>query len=159
MRLNGLKRFMATLAATAVAVAALLGARCFSVCRLSRLDGERTFYLYSASSQALCKKTLSFTDVFYIQGESVRFSWKKQGFGDSISTAITGSQTALAEEIADYFGAEILFIERTNGVLLAYCHSGQMQGGVQLQGKWVNLHIALRGQTCAVGTPLIFDGF
>lgn len=159
MRLNGLKRFMATLAATLVAVATLLSARCFSVCRLSRLDGERTFYLYSASSQALCKKTLSFTDVFFVQGESVRFLWKKQGFGGATTSSVNGSQTALAEEIANYFGAEILFIEKTNGTLSVYCHSGQMQGGVRLQGEWVNLHIALRGQTCAVGTPLIFDGF
>ena len=155
MQGNGLKRFLATAAATLVGLVVLLGARCFSVCRLSRVDGERTFYLYSLSSQALCKKTLTCTDVFFVRGESVRFQWKEQGFGNAVNVP----QKALAEEIAAQFGAEVLFFEKTGNVLSAYCHSKQFSDGVKVQGDWVNLHIALRGQSCTVGTPLIFDGF
>lgn len=153
MRFWQFKRFLAAFAAALVGIGAFVGARCFSVCRLSAIEGARTFYLHSPSSQALCKTTLSIFDIFSLQGECVRFEWKKQGFGQ------TDSLKAIAEEIAAFYGAEILFFENAGGSLSVYCYSPRLVGGIDVDGEWVNLHIALRGNTCAVGTPLIFDGF
>lgn len=65
----------------------------------------------------------------------------------------------VAREIAGLYGAEVLFFERSSGTLSAYCHSKKLVGGVEVNGNLVNLHIALRGKRCVVGTPLVFDGF
>lgn len=65
----------------------------------------------------------------------------------------------VAREIAGLYGAEVLFFERASGTLSVYCHSQKLVGGVEVNGNLVNLHIALRGKRCVVGTPLVFDGF
>lgn len=61
--------------------------------------------------------------------------------------------------LKEQFGAELLFTEEAAGVVNYYLYAEKLGQGVLINGKEVNLHIAVaRGQTAA-GTPLIFGGF
>ena len=133
---------LALLLALAVGLAVKMG----SVCKLSAVSGERTFYLHSASSQGLRKERLRVSELGNAAGESVRFFY--DGNGENV-----------AREIAETYGAEILFVEESCGKKSFYCFVGNWNHGLSLYGERVNLHIAFGDGVCAVGTPIIFDGF
>jgi hypothetical protein len=40
-----------------------------------------------------------------------------------------------------------------------YAFSPNLPNGTQVQGKKINLHIAVSAERCTVGTPIIFGGF
>ncbi len=116
--------------------------------KFSNLQGERTFYLYNASSQSLQKQELSLLDVFYIKGESVQF-------------AFSGETETEAERIAALYGGRILFTEEVLGVTSYYGYTPNFSDGVNINGVRVNLHIAFckERETCVVGSPIIFGGY
>ena len=141
-----LKNCISTLLALVVclAVGACLYAR--DRVALRGLQGERTFYLQSASSQSLIKQTLSFKDLPCLTGESVTFTLQEE------------KEEAL-REILRLYEAEILFTEEACGVVSYYASAKKLGKGIDLYGYAVNLHIAIEGTRCAVGTPIIFGGF
>ena len=99
---------------------------------------------YGESSSCLMKRTDAplFTKLAGgVRGESARYA------GDRY------------EEIKARFHAELLFEEETDGTVNKYLYSPDLGGGVMLEGYLVNLHIALRAEETAVGTPLIFGGY
>lgn len=145
--LEGLKNHLKMLVATVLALAFGLGVFWHNTSSLSVLEGERTYYLYSPSSQAQMKDALTFTDAFFLTGESVRFSVAAE------------DKENLVEEIAELFRAELVAKESVSGVTSYYLYSTNLRGGVRVQGRKVNLHIAVSGDSCAVGTPIIFGGF
>lgn len=106
--------------------------------------GER-YELYTGTSSALCLETdcplLDKLRLGGVRGESVRYT------GD------------LAEEIAEQFRGELLFTEEACGVKNYYLYSPFLGEGILLNGRLVNLHIAVNGEQTAAGTPLIFGGF
>jgi hypothetical protein len=120
-----------------------------NVCRLDKTAGKRTFYIKNASSQALQKENLGIFDIFKVKGESVRFDFK----------ADEKNAETLAQEICQVYQAEIVKIERVYGAVSYYAYSPKLGGGVAVDGKKVNLHIAVGETQAAVGTPLIFGGF
>lgn len=62
------------------------------------------------------------------------------------------------EELKTQYGAELLFTEESCGVKNYYLYSPCFSDCVRLNGYCVNLHIAVRGEQTAVGSPLIFGG-
>ena len=116
--------------------------------KFSDLQGERTFYLYNASSQSLQKHELSLSDIFSVKGESVQFFF-------------SGEAKAEAERIAALYGGRILFKEEVLNVVSYYAYTPNFSDGVTVDGVKINLHIAFckeRG-TCVVGSPIIFGGY
>ena len=153
-----LKSFIQTL----VALILVTGVLCFfwgmNVSRFSTIEGEHVFYLQSASSQGLRKEKLTLRDFPNIRGESVRFSILQQ----------TGTQNMtekeaekIAETIAKEYDAVILFTEEIAGIKSYYAHTFRWHDGVMLEGRKVNLHIAihLKNGEGAIGSPIIFDGY
>ena len=142
-------------AAVAVVFSLLLavGIRAVNVSKFSAIEGERTFFLDSASSQALIKTELALSDLGRVKGECVSFS---------IHT-YEGGRYALSEEIAveiaARYGAEIQCIEECAGVTSYYAYTARWQEYMLVDGKPVNLHIAVSKEECVVGTPIIFGGF
>ena len=65
----------------------------------------------------------------------------------------------IAQEIAAFYEAEILFIEEACGAVSYYAYTKRWQDGLYINGVKINLHIAVGKDTLAVGTPIIFDGF
>ncbi|MBQ8295869.1 MAG: hypothetical protein IJX87_05495 [Clostridia bacterium] len=143
-----LKTYFSALLAMSACVGTLVIVYCGNVCKFSALEGERTFYLGSASSQGLQAQTLTLRDLPYVKGESVAFS-VEQGVG----------KEALAAEIAKKYDAEIVFTESVCGVTSYYACSERWQESVTLYGKKINLHIAVSEEKCVVGCPIIFGGF
>ena len=76
-----------------------------------------------------------------VKGESVRYEGNRY------------------EELKEAFDAELLFTETECGVTNYYLYSQKLGGGVALGGYLVNLHVAVRENRTAVGTPVIFGGF
>ena len=142
--LNGL---LSLLTAAAIAVVLGLGVYMLNACKLRAIKGERVFYLNSQSSQGLRKTELELRDYAHITGESVCFARGEE------------SAEELAGEIAEKYSAEILFTEEAAGVLSFYCYTPIWDNGILVNGQTVNLHIAVAEEQCAVGTPIIFDGF
>ena len=141
---NGL---LSLLTAAAIAVVLGLGVYMLNACKLRAIKGERVFYLNSQSSQGLRKTELELRDYARITGESVSFARGEE------------SAEELAGEIAEKYSAEILFTEEAAGVLSFYCYTPIWDNGILVNGQTVNLHIAVAEEQCAVGTPIIFDGF
>ncbi len=143
---SGVKSFLKTAAAAAAAclVAAFLFVMYFS----AFTGGEKCYYLYSASSQAETKEALTFGELFFVRGESrvYRLEEGEDAF-------------AFAESIAEKYGAELVFEESAGGTVSRYYASAALKGGIVLNGKLVNLHIAVRNASVAVGTPVIFGGW
>lgn len=115
-----------------------------NVSRFSTLEGERVFYLESASSQGLRSEKLKFSDLFSIRGESVM---------------LQRSETSELQEFFTEFHAEVLFTEEACGVTSYYAYSTKILDGVYVQGQKVNLHVAVNESRVVVGSPIIFDGF
>lgn len=141
-----LKTFFMAFAALAVSCAFCLCLQLANTCKLSAIDGERTFYLRNASAQALRTQNMSLQDTFYVKGESVRL-------------ILRGDGEEFAARILQTFRAETLFKEEVCGVVSYYCYAPALGKGVCVNGKNVNLHIAVGEGRAAVGTPMIFDGF
>lgn len=141
------RRFFGFLTAVAIAAAVGLGVYVMNACKLRALKGERVFYLDSDSSQGLRKTELALKDFSRITGECVRFE-REEGVAEEI-----------AREIAEKYGAEILFTEEAAGVISFYGYTDAWDCGVVVNGQTVNLHVAVADTQCAVGTPIIFDGF
>lgn len=141
---NGL---LSLLTAAAIAVVIGLGVYMLNSCKLRAIKGERVFYLNSQSSQGLRKTELELRDYARITGESVCFARGEE------------SAEELAGGIAEKYSAEILFTEEAAGVLSFYCYTPIWDNGILVNGQTVNLHIAVAEEQCAVGTPIIFDGF
>lgn len=109
--------------------------------------GEKTYYLYSASSQAEMREELSFGDLFFVRGESAVYRTEGE------------DAEKFAEELAEKYRAELLFEEKAGGTLSGYYYSPLLKGGTTIGGKFVNLHIAIRADGVAAGTPVIFGGW
>ncbi len=139
-------QFFKLIVSVAFAATVCFAVKAANISKLSAFSGERTFYLDSASSQALTKTSLSFSDIFRVRGESVTFSLPK-------------AEETFVQELLNGYGAELLDIESACGVTSYYAFVPTWSEGVQIEGKRVNLHIAIEGERCAVGTPIIFGGF
>ena len=146
-----LKTALTTLFALVFVFVALLITGSANICRFSGIEGERTFYLDSASSQGLRTDTLSIRDLTRVRGESVRFVLEEN---------VGGAQgKAMAEEIAKRYEATILFMEEACGTVSYYGYTPRFSDGVWVNGRKINLHIAFGNGVGAVGSPIIFDGF
>lgn len=143
------KKFVYLAVAVVFSLAFVIGIKAVSVSKLSEIKGERTFFLDSASSQALMKTELALSDLGRVKGECVSFS----------INVCEGIRYALSEEIATRYGAEIQFIEECVGVTSFYAYTARWQEFILVDGKPVNLHIAVSKEKCVVGTPIIFGGF
>ena len=143
-----LKNFIKLTLALVFSLACFFCVKAANVSRLSFLQGERAYYLDSASSQSLIKTQLTAWDLFRVQGESVCFTLEEE-------------KENFARSLVESYGGEILFIEEIAGTVSYYAYVPKWGQGIALYGKQVNLHIAVSvdEKQCKVGTPIIFGGF
>ena len=143
------KNFIITLLSATLCCGLVLWLSASSVCRFSDFEGERAFYLYSASSQGLRKQTLGLSDFKHVRGESVRVALKGE------------SAEVFAGKLLEKYGAELIFTEEACGVRSYYAYTPLWADGVWINGEKINLHIAVREEkdVAVVGSPIIFDGY
>jgi hypothetical protein len=118
------------------------------VVKFEDLQGERVFYLDSASSQGLLKDKISWLDFPRVRGESVRYSRQEQTSNEEI-----------LRFIVEKYHATVLFSEEVDGVVSYYCYTDEWTDHVRVEDKKVNLHVAISTAQCVVGAPIIFGGF
>lgn len=75
------------------------------------------------------------------------------------SVAITKNAGFNYQNIVDSTGAQLVFVEQIDGVISYYYFSNNLPKIADINGKKVNLHIAVSGEKVKVGTPLIYGGF
>ena len=137
----------------------VLAAACciwIKVARLSRfadIEGERTYFLDSASSQGLQKSSLDWMDIARVKGECVYTEISAYAGGRYLT------KDEIAEEIIKKYGAEVLFCEEVSGVLSYYAYTDAWADGVYIYGRKINLHVAVGDEYLAVGTPIVFGGY
>lgn len=149
---KAVKNFFKLTLAVAFSLACVFCVKSAHLSRLSFLQGERAYYLDSASSQSLVKTELTAWDLFRVQGESVCFT-----IGDEVEAEKEAFVRALVERL----GGEIRFAETLDGTVSYYGYIPKWGKGLSLYGKQINLHIAVsdKDNRCKVGTPIIFGGF
>lgn len=138
-----LKTCMKTVVAAAIALFVFLSFSAFSVCKLSAIEGEKTFFLDSASSQGVRATELSPFQLFRVKGESV---------------CIKTDENTL-ERILSLYDAKVRFTEKVSGVTSYYCYTEKWSNGIMINGVKINLHIAVGESQTFVGTPIIFGGY
>lgn len=77
-----------------------------------------------------------------VTGESARYADARDAFAQ-----------------AETLGARLCFCERAGDIVNYYYHTPRLRGGVEVGGMTVNLHVAVRGESASIGTPLIFGGY
>lgn len=142
-----LKSWIKVSVACCLAVGVLLMMRTGNAVQLYKTQGDRTFYLFTPSSQAVQTSMLDLKTVLFVEGESVCFARPKE------------EALEIAKGIVSCYGGEIVCEEEACGVRCFYAFVPNLVGGVLVQGKMVNLHIAVSDTQCQVGTPLLFGGF
>jgi hypothetical protein len=148
-----LKNFICVAIAVIFCLFFAVGVKAVSVTRLAGIEGERTYFLDSASSQGLRTQTLSLNDLTRVKGECVFTEISAYQGGRYLT------KEGIAQEIAKKYEANILFTEEIDGVVSYYAYTARWQDGLYINGLKVNLHIAVGKVNLAVGTPIIFDGF
>ena len=149
MRFSKIKQAFFTLLALCLTLSFALCVRGVNVSKLQKTQGKRIFYLHSPSAWATQTEHLKISDILHVQGESVSFSF--QG---------TNAQTlALVQNILQEYQAEIVQREYVNGIACYYAYAPYLYKGICIDGKIVNLHIAIGQGRATVGTPMIFGGF
>ena len=148
-----LKNFICVSFAVIFCLFFAVGVKAVSVTRLADIEGKRTYFLDSASSQGLRKEVLSISDLTRIKGECVFTEISAYDGGRYLT------KEEISREVATRYGAEILFTEEVDGVVSYYAYTPCWQDGFYINGRKVNLHIAIGKGYVKVGTPIIFDGF
>lgn len=147
------RRFLRICLAVVIALGCCVAVKSLHFNRLADMEGKRTYFLDSASSQGLQKETLSLLDITRVKGECVQTEISAYTDNRQLSKA------EIAEEITRKYQAKILFCEEVNGTLSYYAYVSAWTDSVWLYGQKVNLHVAV-GETClTVGTPIIFGGY
>jgi hypothetical protein len=117
------------------------------------IEGERTYFLDSASSQGLQKTNLSLLDIARVKGECVTTTISNYAGGRYLM------KEEIAQEIISKYGAEALFFEEVNGIYSCYAYTDKWADGIYINGQKVNLHVAVGEECFTIGTPIIFGGF
>ncbi|MBQ8885112.1 MAG: hypothetical protein IJY62_01885 [Clostridia bacterium] len=118
---------------------------------------RREYYLFSPSSQATIAETYGFLEAFFLEGECAFYSLERIGaaYGADGERAIS----AFKDSLISAARATVCFEEEASGTRSYYCYSPILKGGVYIEGYSVNLHIAVREGTVAVGSPIVFGGY
>ena len=140
-----LKNCIVTVVALLTALAVLLCMQSLQVCRFWEIEGKRSFYMRSPSSQAVVKDKIYPWEFFEVEGESVVFTFVDKG--------------ETLQDILGRYGASVRFEEIAGGSHSYYCYTSKWTDGIQIEGEFINLHIAFHWDSCAVGYPIIFGGF
>ena len=98
---------------------------------------------YSSAENLLTVSQAEFLAVYKVCGESVTLSI------DDISES----------ELIEKLHAIKVFENEINGEKHTYYFSYKIKYGVTLNGRTVNLHIALNGDKIKIGTPIIYGSF
>ncbi|MBQ8375210.1 MAG: hypothetical protein IJX98_06550 [Clostridia bacterium] len=109
---------------------------------------RKEYYLYSASSQAVIKESVTIEEWLRIKGESATFVFETENQAKAFSQRLLQEKKAM-----------IVMKESAAGVESVYAYAEENGAGVDFGCGKINLHIARKGNTVCVGAPIVFGGF
>lgn len=138
------KEILRCVVGVAIFTVILLAAFLSDFSRFEETEG-RVFYLHNASSQALQKQSLDFSDLFSVQGESVFLKLNGEKPADWLGR----------------YGASVVFIEKVGDIVSYYGYTAKWSEFVIINGRKVNVHLAVdvEKDVGVVGTPIVFGGY
>lgn len=77
---------------------------------------------------------------------------------DGVSVSFEGSLRDV-ERIVERLGVKQTHTQQMDGLIVVCGYSRRLRGGVLLDGRFVNVQIALNGDRVTVGSPLILGGY
>ncbi len=77
---------------------------------------------------------------------------------DGLSVCFDGNEQD-AEFVISRLNAQIISVQQLDGLYVACLYSPRLRGGIVIDGKLVNVQIALSGGTVTVGYPLILGEY
>lgn len=117
----------------------------YALLRRPVFEGGTSYELYCGTSSAeiILTENPALTKLlrFDVRGESARYE------GD------------MSAELMSKYAAELRFTEEAAGVINYYLYSKKLPAGILLNGREINLHIAVSETQTVAGTPIIFGGF
>ena len=122
----------------------------FFACPFCAVEGEKGYFLYSESSQAVIKESFSLKEAFFLTGQSVRVE---------LEFKTDKEREDWVKGELERWKAVLLFKENADGVVCYYAYCSRLGRGILLNGEFVNLHIAVRGNVATVGSPIVFGGY
>ena len=111
-------------------------------------EQNRSYCLYSPSSWAEEKNTLSFWELPFVQGEKVSYLCQDRAAAIAFATALFRQ-----------YDCYDVWKETTDNVVCYYASSHKLNRQVCVDGHKVNLHVAVDGNVLVVGAPMIFGGY
>ena len=106
------------------------------------------YALHESSSQAELCTQVAVWELPFVEGESVTLC-----FPDSESA------DGYIRELMNGTGAYVIDEERCGDTENVYAYTPRLGQGLHLPQGRVNLHVARRGNTVCVGSPIIFGGY
>lgn len=104
------------------------------------------YSLYAANSQAEIRGEVAIWELPFVEGKSVTVRF------DNERSAIAYVEQLLAD-------ACVVQEEHCGDLYSIYAYASGRGKGVRLFGSMVNLHVARRGASVCVGSPMIFGGY
>ena len=75
------------------------------------------------------------------------------------SVCVTKNKDFNYQNLANEIGATLQFVEEVNGVVSYYYYSQKIPKMQMLNGKKINLHVAVANNYIKIGSPFIYGGY
>lgn len=140
----------------ALALAAAI-AVCAAVLVLPQVAAKLPVFSGAESYQFYVGSVSSNADIVAAEGAAAAAVKLTLGGVTGESARYADARDAFAQ--AEALDARLCLCERAGDVVNYYYRSPRLGGGVEVGGMTVNLHVAVRGGSASIGTPLIFGGY
>lgn len=111
------------------------------------LGKAERFELYvgsnSSTAEIVCVDASDYSFIKDVKGESFK----------------TSDKNFNVESFFDEYKADLVFVEEVNGVRSYYGYSTKIRYGKIINGKRINVHVAIAQNEITVGTPIIYGSF
>ena len=115
------------------------------------------FYGYSDKFEIYKTDSASITEI--VQVDSIQYRFESNVCGESCLISKTLCDSFDVNDFFSKFNAEISIIEQTEECVSYYGYSKDIKYVKIMDGKPINLHVAVGNEQIKVGSPIIFGSF
>ncbi len=125
-------------------------------------DAKYEFYIptnyYIETDDVMKVERLGTFDIVTCEKKDMEKVKAKIGKTLGYTVKFSGDRSAVDSLLSEY-GVVIREIQKIDGVEIIYGYSNRLSGGVELNGKKVNVQINYKSNAIAMGTPLIMGSY
>lgn len=94
-----------------------------------------------------------------ISAEQIRAAEVKRSIKKTDGESAYYLNTDNSAELLNKYRAKVVFCQTVDGIYNIYAYTDKFDGYLVLEGKRVNLHIAVTDNSTVIGSPIIFGGY